>query len=127
MSNPQFIPERYCTFSAQLAATIGLEEAVLLQGLSHQLGRGAQSFSFQRTCGDGLLEITLRRCLGSDRIGFVFPVHGVEHDGVVDDRFGHGAGGVECAGDVRKVEDWLIHYGKIWGLVMRLICIIAEF
>jgi hypothetical protein len=41
MSNPQFIPERYCTFSAQLAATIGLEEAVLLQGLSHQLGSGA--------------------------------------------------------------------------------------
>ena len=40
MSNPQFIPERYCTFSAQLAATIGLEEAVLLQGLSHQLGGG---------------------------------------------------------------------------------------
>jgi hypothetical protein len=38
MSNSRFIPERYCTFSAQLAATIGLEEAVLLQGLSHQLG-----------------------------------------------------------------------------------------
>ena len=38
MSNSRFIPERYCTFSAQLAATIGLEEAVLLQDLSHQLG-----------------------------------------------------------------------------------------
>ena len=37
MSNPRFIPERYCTFSTQLAATIGLEEAVLLQGLSNQL------------------------------------------------------------------------------------------
>ena len=37
MSNSRFIPERYCTFSAQLAATIGLEEAVLLQGLSRQL------------------------------------------------------------------------------------------
>ena len=43
MSNSRFIPERYCTFSAQLAATIGLEEAVLLQGLSHQLaGEGGQ-------------------------------------------------------------------------------------
>ncbi|MDA7582514.1 DnaT-like ssDNA-binding domain-containing protein [Luminiphilus sp.] len=37
MSNPRFIPERYCTFSSQLAATIGLEEAVLLQGLGNQL------------------------------------------------------------------------------------------
>lgn len=42
MSNSQFIPERYCTFSAQLAATIGLEEAVLLQGLSHQLDRNSE-------------------------------------------------------------------------------------
>jgi hypothetical protein len=37
MTNSRFIPERYCTFSPQLAATVGLEEAVLLQGLSNHL------------------------------------------------------------------------------------------
>lgn len=43
MSNPRFIPERYCTFSSQLATTIGLEEAVLLQGLSQQLSGRSES------------------------------------------------------------------------------------
>ncbi len=43
MSNPRFIPERYCTFSPQLAATVGLEEAVLLQGLSNQLASNANT------------------------------------------------------------------------------------
>ncbi len=37
MSSPRFIPERYCSFSPQLAATVGLEEAIVLQGLSNQL------------------------------------------------------------------------------------------
>ena len=45
MSNPRFIPERYCTFSPQLAATVGLEEAVLLQGLSNQLASEASTIS----------------------------------------------------------------------------------
>jgi hypothetical protein len=47
MSNPRFIPERYCTFSPQLAATVGLEEAVLLQGLSHQLATDANTISVE--------------------------------------------------------------------------------
>jgi hypothetical protein len=45
MSNPRFIPERYCTFSPQLAATVGLEEAVLLQGLSNQLASETSTIS----------------------------------------------------------------------------------
>ena len=47
MSNSRFIPERYCTFSSQLAATVGLEEAVLLQGLSHQLAADDNTISIE--------------------------------------------------------------------------------
>ncbi|MEE3095411.1 MAG: hypothetical protein VX314_00715, partial [Pseudomonadota bacterium] len=52
MSNPRFIPERYCTFSPQLAATVGLEEAVLLQGLSHQLAADAHTISVEALAQD---------------------------------------------------------------------------
>ena len=52
MSNPRFIPERYCTFSPQLAATVGLEEAVLLQGLSHQLAADANTISVEALAQD---------------------------------------------------------------------------
>ena len=52
MSNPRFIPERYCTFSPQLAATVGLEEAVLLQGLSHQLATDANTISVEALAQD---------------------------------------------------------------------------
>ena len=52
MSNPRFIPERYCTFSPQLAATVGLEEAVLLQGLSHQLATDANTISIEALAQD---------------------------------------------------------------------------
>ncbi|MGB0222199.1 MAG: DnaT-like ssDNA-binding domain-containing protein [Luminiphilus sp.] len=35
MSQSTFLPEKYCSFSAELAATVGVEAAILLQGLSH--------------------------------------------------------------------------------------------
>ena len=37
MSSGSLIPDRQLTFSPDLAATIGLEEAILLQGIGHQL------------------------------------------------------------------------------------------
>ena len=35
MSQSTFLPEKYCSFSAELASIVGVEAAILLQGLSH--------------------------------------------------------------------------------------------
>ena len=35
MTQSTFLPEKYCSFSAELASTVGVEAAILLQGLSH--------------------------------------------------------------------------------------------
>ena len=35
MSQSTFLPEKYCSFSAELASTVGVEAAIVLQGLSH--------------------------------------------------------------------------------------------
>ena len=47
MSSGSLIPDRQLTFSPDLAQTIGLEEAILLQGVGHRLGRGGRWHTVQ--------------------------------------------------------------------------------
>ncbi|MEE4202405.1 MAG: DnaT-like ssDNA-binding domain-containing protein [Halieaceae bacterium] len=47
MSSGSLIPDRQLTFSPDLAQTIGLEEAILLQGIGHRLAQGGRWHTLQ--------------------------------------------------------------------------------